>query len=64
MDFGNPIDRNSVALLECERMVRGLELDPWPEPVVAKMDPRFQIHRQSDIHVLTARRECPVNDIS
>jgi hypothetical protein len=44
IDFGDPIDRNPVALLDSERMIRGLKLDPWSKSVVAKMDTSL-IHR-------------------
>ncbi len=37
IDFGDSIDRNAIALLQCQRMVGGLKLDPWPKAVVAKM---------------------------
>jgi len=37
IDFGDPIDRNSIALLKCQWMMCGLKLDKWSKPVVAKM---------------------------
>src|SRR5262249_53876279 len=43
IDFGDPIDRNPVALFESERMIRGLELDPRSLTIVAKMDTCLQI---------------------
>jgi len=43
IDFGDPIDRDPVALLEGERMIRGLKLDPRSLAMVAKMDMCLQI---------------------
>src|SRR5215471_1928239 len=45
VDFSDSIDGNPITLLNCERMICGLKLDPWAKSVVAKMDSCLQIHR-------------------
>ena len=45
IDFGDSIDRNPAALLQCQRMICGLKLNKWSRSVVAKVDPCLQIDR-------------------
>jgi hypothetical protein len=37
VDFCDPIDRNPIVLLQRQRMIRRLKLDPWSNSVVAKI---------------------------
>src|SRR5262245_35987380 len=45
VDLRDPIARDSITLLNGERMIRGLEFDVRANAVVAQMNPRLQILR-------------------